>query len=104
MHDKTATPILKYFDLSHLPKQLQDAVAPLTDAAHFLDYTLPNGPEKSEGLRKLLEAKDCFVRAALEKQATTPNPRTPALLTEEDSVADLEGTPRRLPADPVTTL
>jgi hypothetical protein len=26
---------------------------------------LPDGPELSEGLRKLLEAKDCFVRAAI---------------------------------------
>lgn len=27
--------------------------------------TLPDGPELTTGLRKLLEAKDCFVRAAL---------------------------------------
>lgn len=27
--------------------------------------TLPDGPELTAGLRKLLEAKDCFVRAAL---------------------------------------
>jgi hypothetical protein len=27
--------------------------------------TLPDGPELSAGLRKLLEAKDCLVRAAL---------------------------------------
>lgn len=26
---------------------------------------LPDGPELTTGLRKLLEAKDCFVRAAL---------------------------------------
>jgi hypothetical protein len=26
---------------------------------------LPDGPELSAGLRKLLEAKDCFVRAAV---------------------------------------
>ena len=26
---------------------------------------LPDGPELTAGLRKLLEAKDCFVRAAL---------------------------------------
>ncbi len=30
-----------------------------------LEATLPDGPEKSAGMRKLLEAKDCFVRAAL---------------------------------------
>ncbi len=26
---------------------------------------LPTGPERSAGMRKLLEAKDCFVRASL---------------------------------------
>ncbi len=29
------------------------------------DSTLPEGPELTAGLRKLLEAKDCFVRAAM---------------------------------------
>jgi hypothetical protein len=28
-----------------------------------MEETLPDGPEKSAGMRKLLEAKDCFVRA-----------------------------------------
>jgi hypothetical protein len=28
---------------------------------------LPDGPELSTGLRKLLEAKDCLVRAAIEQ-------------------------------------
>lgn len=27
---------------------------------------LPDGPELTAGLRKLLEAKDCFVRAAVD--------------------------------------
>jgi len=30
---------------------------------------LPDGPELSAGLRKLLESKDCFVRAALDLPA-----------------------------------
>jgi hypothetical protein len=29
--------------------------------------TLPPGPELTAGLRKLLEAKDCFVRAKLDR-------------------------------------
>lgn len=33
------------------------------DAAHQLNVILPEGPEKTVGLRKLLEAKDCLVRA-----------------------------------------
>ena len=40
-----------------------------------MDDFLPDGPEKSAGLRKLLEAKDCFVRSAIElpdTEETTP--------------------------------
>ena len=33
-------------------------------AAHMI-AALPDGPELTAGLRKLVEAKDCFVRAAL---------------------------------------
>jgi hypothetical protein len=32
---------------------------------------LPDGPELSAGLRKLLEAKDCFVRAGLDAPRIT---------------------------------
>jgi hypothetical protein len=59
--------ILKYFEYEHLPKHLQEVSKPLCDLARNMDLTLPNCPEKSAGLRKLLEAKDCFVRASLEK-------------------------------------
>jgi len=60
-----ASPILKYFDYEHLPANLQEVSAPFRSLATFAETTLPDGPEKSAGLRKLLEAKDCFVRAAL---------------------------------------
>lgn len=59
------SPMLKYFKFDHLPKHLQDVSMPLALLATTVDETLPDGPEKSAGLRKLLEAKDCFVRAAL---------------------------------------
>jgi hypothetical protein len=36
--------------------------------AHRLVRELPDGPELTAGLRKLLEAKDCFVRASLEAE------------------------------------
>lgn len=60
------TPILKYFAYSHLPAKLQGVSKPIGDLAEQLDATIPDGPEKSAGLRKLLEAKDCFVRASLD--------------------------------------
>lgn len=59
------TPILKYFEFTHLPLKLQEISEPVCRLAQAMDTVLPDGPEKSAGLRKLLEAKDAFVRAAL---------------------------------------
>ena len=56
---------MKYFDYEHLPEKLQDVSKPIGDIARQMNEILPNCPEKSAGLRKLLEAKDCLVRAAL---------------------------------------
>ena len=58
-------PILKYFEFDHLQDKLQQISGPVYDLALTIEELLPDGPEKSAGLRKLLEAKDCFVRAAL---------------------------------------
>ena len=61
-------PIIKYFRHDHLPSPLKDVSAPLGDVAMKMDSFLPDCAEKTAGLRKLLEAKDCFVRAALDAQ------------------------------------
>lgn len=58
-------PIMRYFEFSHLPERLQAVSRPFGELAAKLDADLPDGPEKSAGLRKLLEAKDCMVRASL---------------------------------------
>ncbi len=60
-----ASPILKYFTYSHLPAELQQFSMQFWELANRLHLTIPDGPEKSAGLRKLLEAKDCFVRTKL---------------------------------------
>lgn len=57
---------MKYFNYEHLPKHLQEVSKPIGDLANKMNDTLPNGAEKSAGLRKLLEAKDCLVRAKLD--------------------------------------
>jgi hypothetical protein len=59
-------PILKYFAFNHLPQKLQEVSEPIALIAQAMDTCLPDGAEKSAGLRKLLEAKDCFVRARLD--------------------------------------
>jgi hypothetical protein len=56
---------MKYFEYAHLPAHLQEVSKPVGELAKLMDETLPDGPEKSAGMRKLLEAKDCFVRAKL---------------------------------------
>ncbi|OYW34843.1 MAG: hypothetical protein B7Z41_00730 [Rhizobiales bacterium 12-66-7] len=60
-----ASPIMKYFAYEHLPPLLQEVSKPIGDLAGQMDEVLPDGAEKSAGLRKLLEAKDCLVRAKL---------------------------------------
>lgn len=57
------SPILRYFEYAHLPIQLQKISQPICELALWMEEALPDGAEKSAGLRKLLEAKDCFVRA-----------------------------------------
>ena len=58
-------PIMKYFEYEHLPPRLQAVSKPISDLAQDFDREIPESAEKTAGLRKLLEAKDCFVRAAL---------------------------------------
>lgn len=60
------TTTIKYFSYAHLPAKLQEVSKPIGDLAQALEISIPDGPEKSAGMRKLLEAKDCFVRAAME--------------------------------------
>lgn len=62
---------IQYFSYEHLPVQLQAVSKPVYDLAHLMEALLPDGPEKSAGMRKLLEAKDCFVRASI----VTPEPK-----------------------------
>lgn len=60
-----ASPIIKYFAYEHLPENLQQVSQPCHVLAALMEESLPDSAEKSAGLRKLLEAKDCFVRAKL---------------------------------------
>lgn len=58
-------PVLDFFEYRHLPQPLQDVSRVMTVTAWEMVQTLPYSAETSVGLRKLLEAKDAFVRAAL---------------------------------------
>jgi ferritin-like protein len=57
--------LLQFFNHEHLPEQLQPISKPLCDIAKWLEMVLPDNPERTTALRKLLEAKDCAVRALI---------------------------------------
>ncbi len=61
--------LLRYFTFSHLPTHLRMVSSPFCTLACDMVEKLPDGPELTVCLRKLLEAKDCAVRAALDNQS-----------------------------------
>ena len=58
-------PMLQFFAYDHLPMNLQDVSKLFYEIAYTLVKILPRNPERTVCLRKLLEAKDCAVRANL---------------------------------------
>ena len=58
--------VARHFTCDHLPPNLKSVSEPCGALAVMMIAKLPDGPELTAGLRKLLEAKDCFVRAALD--------------------------------------
>ena len=56
--------VVKFFAYAHLPPKLQAVSRPFSDLA-FLIASGPSNAETTVALRKLLEAKDAAVRAAL---------------------------------------
>lgn len=60
-------PMLQFFEYAHLPPALQETSKPYCALAHHAVATQPRNPERTAGLRKILEAKDCAVRAVLYK-------------------------------------
>jgi len=57
--------ILPFFEYGHLPLHLQDVSRMFHTMAYAMLKNVGEGPETTVGLRKLLEAKDCFVRQAI---------------------------------------
>lgn len=65
MHPATEA-ILRHFRFDHLPEELQTISRPFCNLAQDLaENERLDGPELTVALRKLLESKDCAVRAAL---------------------------------------
>lgn len=57
--------IMRWFEYDHLPEFLQPVSEHVFELAEWMVGFIKDSAELTAGLRKLLEAKDCFVRAAL---------------------------------------
>lgn len=61
------TGLMQFFKYDHLPPALADISKPFCVLARALVESLPHNQELEMSLRKLLEAKDCAVRASIYK-------------------------------------
>lgn len=57
--------LTQFFAYEHLPEKLQVISKPFGELARQIVATLPPNEERATAMRKLLEAKDCAVRAQL---------------------------------------
>lgn len=60
--------MLQFFGYKHLPEHLQGFSKPFCILAEDIVREIPSNPERTAALRKLLEAKDCAVRAVIYKE------------------------------------
>jgi len=65
--DNVYEPMMQFFEYSHLPIDLQTVSYQFYSVANWIVNSLPRNPERTVALRKLLEAKDCAVRAKIYK-------------------------------------
>lgn len=72
--------LLSFFSFQQLPEHLQRVSRPFCELATAIDNSLADSAEKTAALRKLLESKDCAVRAAL----SAPRPE-PVIYDESDA-------------------
>ncbi len=60
--------LMQFFSYEHLPAHLQEISRPFHELATLIDSDGRPNPERTAALRKLLEAKDCAVRARIYKE------------------------------------
>lgn len=63
----TIQDLAQWFDYEHLPPHLQDVSGECYALAETMLSEIPDSPQLAVGLQHLLEAKDCFVRAAQQR-------------------------------------
>lgn len=62
----TGERMMKWLSTEHLPEELQTIVYQYRGLGEYICNAIPAGPERTVALRKLVESKDCAVRAIIE--------------------------------------
>ena len=70
--------LLSYFVYEHLPLYLQRVSKPVDDLAWDVAVRFPQNDELEMALRKLLEAKECLLRAVVTESRTVRTREDPA--------------------------
>lgn len=65
--DQPRDSIMQFFGCDYLPEPLQKVCQPFRELAEQIHAKLPRNSERTVALRKLLEAQDAAIRAALAK-------------------------------------
>lgn len=83
--------LLQFFSYEHLPERLRNVSRPFYEQALLMISTLPSNPERAVALRKLLESKDCAVRAALYKEEPDTRSVLKCKMQRNDAKAETVG-------------
>lgn len=67
MTENECQDLLQFFRSEHLPEELAQISRVFEGVAEFLTDRLPYNYQLRDSLQRLLEAKDCAVRARLER-------------------------------------
>lgn len=57
--------VFQFFGYAHLPERLQAVSRRFYELAEWTFFNIPRNPERTKALNKLLESKDCAVRALI---------------------------------------
>jgi hypothetical protein len=80
--------LLQFFTYAHLPPHLQEVSRPFGELARQIVDTLPENGQRGRALSKLLEAKDCAVRALLFKSIEVDFPPSCSGSAEMESIIE----------------
>lgn len=75
---------LNFFECAHLPEPLFTVSNTVRTVAHEMVSTIADDAQLALGLQKLIEAKDCFVRAKLVEVNKNRGARLGAPILQDD--------------------